>query len=163
MTGASIYITAIISASAAILGASVTPLTTIYQNARHARHKRQAQHAAAVRNECVKLLRAAWDVRTMAANNHEYHGDEMAERLARVRTRAADASMRWVIIATLAPGDLGSSAKRLGLAADHLALEQAKNTDLAVPTAEINDRRFGEGRRCGKSTDADASTRKRGK
>ena len=130
MTGASIYITAVISASAAILGASVTPLTTIYQNARYARRERQARHETAVRDECVKLLRAAWDVRTMAANNHEYHGDEMRARLAQVRSRAADASIQWVVIGTLAPGDLGSSAKRLGLAADQLAMEQAKNIDL---------------------------------
>jgi hypothetical protein len=130
MTGASIYVTAVISASAAILGASITPLTTIYQNARYARRDQQLQHETAVRTECIKLLHAVWDLRTMVANNHEYHGDEMGARLAKVRRRAADASMKWVIIATLAPSDLGGSARRLGMAADLLAVEAAKYTDL---------------------------------
>jgi hypothetical protein len=143
MTGASIYVTAVISASAAILGASITPLTTIYQNARYARRERQMRHETAVRDECIKLLRAVWDLRTMAANNNEYHGDEMGARLAKVRRRAADASMRWVMIATLAPGDLGSSAKRLGMAADHLAVERAKNTDLDRGRS-LRDPEFGE-------------------
>ncbi len=125
-----IYITAVISAAAAILGASVTPITTIYQNARHACRERQAQHESAVRDACIELLRAAWDLRTMAANSHEYHGEEMGARLAEIRARAAAASMRWVLIATLAPGDLGNPANRVGMAAEHLAVERASNTDL---------------------------------
>jgi hypothetical protein len=143
MTGVSIYVTAIISASAAILGASVTPLTTVYQNARDARRDQRVRHETAVRDECTKLLRTVWDLRTMVANNHEYHGDEMGARLAKVRRRAADASMRWVAIATLVPGDLGRSAKRLGMAADHLALEAAKYTDLDRGRS-IRDPEFGE-------------------
>jgi hypothetical protein len=83
MTGVSIYVTAIISASAAILGASITPLTTVYQNARAAHRDQRVRHETAVRDECAKLLRTVWDVRTMVANNHDYHGDEMGARLAK--------------------------------------------------------------------------------
>lgn len=138
-----IYVTAVISAAAAILGASITPFTTMYQNARDARRERQARHEQAVRDECIRLIRAVWDLRTMAANDHEYHGEEMGARLAKVRGRAADASMRWVLIAALAPGDLGSSAKGLGMAAGHLAVERAKNTDLDHGRS-LRDPEFGE-------------------
>jgi hypothetical protein len=129
MADVPIYV-AVISALAAILGASVTPLTSAAISAREARVKRREDHASQVRAESVSLLRAAWDLRTMTQNNHEYHGAKMAKRLAKVRERAADAAVRSATIALLSPGPLASAAAELSGAAQRLAASAAATTNL---------------------------------
>jgi len=136
MADVSIYV-AVISALAAILGASVSPLTSAAISAREARGKRREDYDAQVRTESVGLLRAAWDLRTMTQNNNEYHGTKMAKRLAKVRERAADAAVRSATIALLSPGPLAGAAAELSGAAQRLAAEAAKNTklDMGVSTS----------------------------
>ncbi len=121
---------AVVSAAGAVLGAAIAPLAAVYQNTRQARRERETRHETALREACIELLRAAWDLRTMAENNHMYHGDEMLVRLSKVRERAADASVLWVSIAFLAPVEVGKCAQRLASSADKLSAEAAKNTDL---------------------------------
>jgi hypothetical protein len=125
MADVSIYV-AVIAGSAGILGG----LPPYVQATIKARRKRQERHQDAVRQECVGLIRAAWDLRTMIKNNHEYHGDEMGERLAKVRERAADAAVYSAAIAALAPGPLADAAARLASAAQQLAEQASANTDL---------------------------------
>jgi hypothetical protein len=129
MVNVSIYV-AVISALAAILGASVAPLTSAAITARADRARRADDHAAQVRDQSVELLRASWDLRTMTQNNHEYHGGEMAARLAKVRDRAADAAVGSATIALLAPGRLAVAGAGLADAAQRLALAAAADTDL---------------------------------
>jgi hypothetical protein len=149
MADVSIYV-AVISALAAILGASVSPLTSAAISAREARGKRREDYAAQVRDESVALLRAAWDLRTMTQNNHEYHGAKMAKRLAKVRERAADAAVRSATIALLSPGPLAGAAAELSDAAQRLAAEAAENTNLdmgvstSAPDLTELDRRMAE-------------------
>jgi hypothetical protein len=83
-----------------------------------------------VREECVGLIRAAWDLRTMTQNNHEYHGNEMGARLARVRERAADAAVRSTTIALLATGHIVGTAAGLASAAQQVAAAAAAGTNL---------------------------------
>jgi hypothetical protein len=129
MSYVSIYV-AVIAALAAILGASVTPLTTAAINGREARGKRQDKHMKEVRSESVKLLRTAWDLWAMTQNNHEYHGTEMADRLAKVRERAANAGVCSAEIRLLAPGLVAGAATDLANAAKRLAEATVANTDL---------------------------------
>jgi hypothetical protein len=130
MSSASLYVTAGISASAAILGASISPVSNTFHISRQARRDRKQWHEAAVREASVALLRAAWDVLTMVTNNQEYHGAEMAARLAKVRERVADTCVQGVIIATLVHGELGHSAEQVGAAARRLESAAAQNTNL---------------------------------
>lgn len=129
MSNVSIYV-AVIAALAAILGASVTPLTSAAFSAREARGKRHEEHMAEVRAESVELLRTAWDLWAMTQNNHEYHGSEMATRLAKVRERAADAAVGAATITLLTPGLLADAATDLANAAKRLAAVAVANTDL---------------------------------
>lgn len=126
MADVSIYV-AVISASAAILGAAVTPLTTVVQAGRQARRGRREQLKDAVRQECVELIRAGWDLRTITLNNHEYQGQGTREGLARLRERAADAAVCSATIAMLEPGSLGKAAADLAAAAQRLSAA-AENT-----------------------------------
>jgi hypothetical protein len=130
MADVSIYV-AVISASAAILGAAVSPVSTAYQAHRQARRDRQERRETSAHRAFLQLLRAAADLRTQAANNHEYHGEEMAARLARVREHAADVGVHAISIALLAP-PLADPAGRLAEAAGRLAATAAENTDLAM-------------------------------
>jgi hypothetical protein len=131
MADVSIYVP-VISASAAILGAAVSPVSTVYQQARQARFARREQHATEVRQECIQLLRAVLDLRARVENNCDYHGDQMAARLAGVRQNAADAGVHATSIALLAPRKLANSASELAAAGVRLAASAAKNTDLKL-------------------------------
>jgi hypothetical protein len=129
MADVSIYV-AVISASAAILGAAVSPLSAARQVSVQAKRDREERRETALRQACMDLLRAAADLRTQVANNHEYHGNETPARLAQVRQHAADAGVHAVSIALQAPQALADPARRLAAAADRLAVATAENTDL---------------------------------
>ena len=131
MADVSIYV-AVISASAAILGAAVSPLSTAYQNARTAGRDRQERHKTATREACKGLLQASTDLRTLVQNTHDYHGEEMGSRLAQVRQDAADARTHAFSIALLEPQALADPAMELAAAAGSLAVATAQNTDLAM-------------------------------
>jgi hypothetical protein len=131
MADVSIYV-AVISASAALLGSAIVPVSTAHQVRVQARRDRQERRETALRQACMDLLRAAADLRTQVANNHEYHGNEMAARLAQVRQHAADAGVHAVSIALQAQPRLADPARRLAEAADRLAVATAGNTDLAM-------------------------------
>jgi hypothetical protein len=128
MTDVSIFVP-VITAAAAILGAAISPVTTVFQSSRQARQERQE---TAGRQACIELLRAAVDLRALVANNHDYHGDEMAARLAQVRQYAADARVHAFNIALLAPKRLADSAADLAAATGRVAVAAAENTDLSM-------------------------------
>jgi hypothetical protein len=131
MTDVSVYV-AVISASAAILGASISPVSTAFQNSRQASRDRLERHETAARAACMGLMQAAVDLRTEVENNHEYHGDEMGARLAQVRRYAADARTHAFAIALLLPGVLGVPARNLAAAAGRLAVKVTNDVDLAM-------------------------------
>jgi hypothetical protein len=125
MSDVSVYV-AVISASAALLGAAITAVTTAYQHSRQAKRDREDQHDTALREACVDLLRAVGDLRDQVANNHDYPGgDEMGARLAQVRQYVTAAKVHSVRIALLAPRSLSKPAEQLAEAADRLGVMTA--------------------------------------
>ncbi len=100
------------------------------QNQSQARAARRVQHLTAVRHACMALYDTAADLRTQVQNNHEYHGEEMAARLAQVRQRAADASKHAVSIALMVPPELAHSAWQLAEAAFRVAESAGAGTNL---------------------------------
>jgi hypothetical protein len=131
MADVSIFVP-VISAAAAILGAAISPVTTVFQSHQQAKQQRQEQHDTARRVACIELLRAAVDLRAAVANNQDYHGDEMAARLARVREYAADARVHAFNIALLAPRRLADSAGELAAATGRVAVAVAEDTNLSM-------------------------------
>jgi hypothetical protein len=121
---------AVITASAAVVGAMVPQVGIAIQSARQARRERRERYESARREACVALLRAAADLRTQVSNNRDYHGEEMASRLAEVRAYAADAQVHAVNISLLVPRSLAELAQQLATAARDLAATTAANTDL---------------------------------
>jgi hypothetical protein len=138
MSDGSIYV-AVISASAAILGAAVSAVSIAYQNARQAgrdrqqrRDERQQRHVEEARGAYLDLLRASVDLRTQVENNQGYQGGEMRSRLAQVREHASDAALYAVLIATIEPEVFADLADKLAQAARRLALAAAENTNLEM-------------------------------
>jgi hypothetical protein len=138
MADTPIYV-AVITASAAILGAAVSAFSIAFQNARNAerdrrqRHEEQQQrHAEEARTACMDLLRAAIDLRNQVENNQDYQGEEMRSRLAQVRRHASDAALHAVLIGTIEPEVFAASADGLAKAARRVALAAAENTNLEM-------------------------------
>lgn len=103
----------IISAGAAVLGASVSPVAAAYHTLRQSRHSRAYEHETAVREACASLFRATRDLRAQVANNHAYHayhGADMGARLERVRELDADVAVHAARVAMLESGQLGDAA-----------------------------------------------------
>ena len=135
MADGSIYV-ALISASAALLGAAVSAASLVYQNSRQAesdrkqrseerqlqREEQRQRHREQVRTTCMDLLRAAVDLRTQVENNQGYEGAEMRFRLAEVRRYASDAALHAVRVAMIEPHVFADSADALAKAAGQLAL-----------------------------------------
>jgi hypothetical protein len=153
MADGSIYV-AVISASAAILGAAVSAVSVTYQNARQAERDRQQRreeqkqrHEEEARSACMDLLRAAVELRTQVENNQGYQGKEMRDRLAQVRQHASDAALHAVRIGTIEPGVFANFADELARAARNLCVAAAENTNLEMNMSnempdlgELNDR-----------------------
>jgi hypothetical protein len=78
----------------------------------------------------VDLVQAAEYLRTQVADNHDYHGDEMAARLAQVRAFAAQARIQAVRISLAVPPELAQVAEELATAARKLAEAAEARTDL---------------------------------
>jgi hypothetical protein len=135
MADVSIFV-ALITASAAVLGAAVSPVSTAYQNSRQAKRELDDRHDTALRDACVDLLRSVGDLRDQVADNYDYPGgDEMVTRLAQVRQHMTAAKVDAVKVALLEPRVLGKPAKQLADAADRLATMAAKSTDKRVRAA----------------------------
>ena len=138
MADTPIYV-AVITASAAILGAAVSAASIAYQNARQAERdrrqrneERQQRHVEEARAACLNLLRAGIDLRTQVENNKGYLGEEVRCRLTQVRHHASDAALHAVLIGTIEPDVFADAAERLAKAAIRLALAAAENTSLEM-------------------------------
>ena len=129
MTDVPIYV-AVITAAAGIIGAVVSPFALAYREGRQAKRDRRERHATAKRQACLDLLNAVGQLRTQVANNYEYHGLDMGDRLAEVRKRAADAELAGTAVSLLAPTTLADPAGDLAAAAACLARKTAADTDL---------------------------------
>jgi hypothetical protein len=130
-------IVAIVTGTFAIIGATIPQVTTVLQSRRQAESaERQAKdvvrehHLAEKRDACTALRRAVGELRNQVASNYDYHGDEMTERLARVREFAEAAQIQAVYIAMLLPEPIAGLAMRLGAAASRLAVKTAEHTDI---------------------------------
>jgi hypothetical protein len=129
MTDVSIYV-AVISAVAGVGGATIAQVTTAFREGRQVKRDRQERHAAATRQACVKLLRAAGNLRALVANNYSYHGNEMGARLEQVRRYAAATQLHAVSVSLLVPESIAESADLLATAAGSLADWTVSNTNL---------------------------------
>lgn len=138
MPDVSIYV-ALITAAAGVLGAAVPQIISLIRDIRQTNRDRrqgerdrQDQHLRERRQACLDLLRAAGDLRTGVANAAQYHGDQMAGRLADIRGGAAAVSLHAVNVALLAPEQLAEQAERVALAARLLARAAEDQTDMQL-------------------------------
>ncbi len=131
MADVSIYV-ALISASAGILGATISQLTGALRESSQAKRDRQERSATATCKVCEELLLAAGDLRTQVANNRIFRGDRaaMTARLEDVRKHAAATQLHAVRVGMLVPGQLAEPADRLAAAASSLAAAAVNDTDL---------------------------------
>lgn len=120
---------AIISASAAVAGATIPAVAATIATARVKLHERRDKQEGERREACVALLQAVGDLRTQVANNYEYHGPQTAARLAIVRAHAATVRLHAIRVALAAPL-LSVAANELAWAAERLAMATAAATDL---------------------------------
>jgi hypothetical protein len=130
MADISIFV-ALISGSAGVAGAALSPLAIAFKEGRQAKRDRQERHGTAARQACVQLLAAAADLRTQVANNLSFRGDRssMVARLEAVRGYASAAGLHAVSVSLL-EDRLAESASRLGAAAKTYADAATTCTDL---------------------------------
>jgi hypothetical protein len=131
VTDTTVWVAAI-AAGAAVVGATIPLVGTAIQSARQARRDRLERYQLYKRQACVELIRAVEDLRTQVANNHDYHGDEMAARLGLVRQYAAAAKVQAASISLLVPPELADPAQQLAEAAGRLAEAAERSTDLVL-------------------------------
>ena len=94
---------ALISPAAAIIGAAVSQLMLTFREGRQANRDRQERDMTARRQACLDLLSAVGQLRAQVAGNYEYHGLEMAGRLAEVRQRAVEAELAAIAVSLCRP------------------------------------------------------------
>jgi enamine deaminase RidA (YjgF/YER057c/UK114 family) len=130
MADVSIYV-ALISASAGVVGAAVSPFGLAFKEGRQAKRDRAERHATAVRQVCVDLLSAAGSLRTQVTNNRSFIGDRnaMGLRLEAVREYASATAVHAASVSLLAR-DLAEPADRVAAAAKTYADAAAESTDL---------------------------------
>ena len=131
MADVSIYV-AVISAAAGIVGATISQATAAIRDGRRAERDRKERLADARRQACVQLLRTVLDLRVRVANNADYHGGEMAARLAEIRECAATAEVEAVSVALMVAPELGKVAEQLASAAARLATVATENASLQL-------------------------------
>lgn len=131
MPEVSIYV-AVITAAAAIVGAAITQIPGFVRDIRQAERDRRERQADTKRQACIDLLGAAGDLLTDVANAADYHGAEMAARLAEIRKLAAAVQIHAARIELLAPGALGGPAVQLAKMAEKFAAAAAENTNLEL-------------------------------
>lgn len=136
---------AAITASAAVFGAAISPLSAAIQNVKRAERDRRDWHETQLREACTDLLGTVTDLRTQVMNNHDYHGPEMSAQLARVRQLAGQAKTYEFAITLRAPGPLAAAATELAAAADRVAESAAAST---LPPRAVRNRTRDTGRQC---------------
>lgn len=119
---------AAIAAAAGVSGAAVSPLVVLVQRSFQTKRSRSER----LKTACKNLRGAVASVRIQVANNHDYRGDEMAERLAMLRQYASDAALHAFDIGMNASEPLAGAAKQLSEEADRLVMAAEKSTDLAL-------------------------------
>jgi hypothetical protein len=131
MADVSIYV-AVISAAAGIVGATIPQAATAIRDGRRAERDRDERFADTRRQACVQLLRTVLDLRVRVANNQDYHGEEMAARLAAIRECAATAEVEGVSVALLVGPELATAAEQLASAAARLATVAVESASLQL-------------------------------
>jgi hypothetical protein len=131
MADVSVYV-ALISAGAAVAGATISQFASAIRDSRQAKRDRQERYEDATLQACVQLLEAAGELRAQVENNFEYHGDEMAARLAQVRQYAGATQVHAASVALQVPEKLGGLAEQVAAAASRLALVTAEKTNLRL-------------------------------
>jgi hypothetical protein len=139
MADVAVIYAAVISAAAAITGAAV-PLRSaarreerVAERARQERERTQQEQRATERQEaCVQLLNTVLGLKVRVESNHQYHGPELAERLAEIRRCVVDARVEGLRVALMVPPELADSAERLAEAARCLAETVIAKTSLEI-------------------------------
>jgi hypothetical protein len=131
MADVSIYV-AVISAGAALIGATVPQVATAIRDGRRAERDRKERLADTRRQACVQLLRTVLDLRVRVSNIQDYHGAEMAPRLAEIREGAATAEVEAVSVALMVGPELAKAAEQLASAAARLATVAVENASLQL-------------------------------
>jgi hypothetical protein len=130
MAEVSVYV-AVIAAGAAITGAAIPQVPVYVRDIRRAERDRRERIADVNRQACVELLSAAGDLLTAVANAGDYHGEEMAARLAEIRKLGAAVQPHAANIELLAPA-LAEAAAQVAAAAANFTDAAAENTSLRL-------------------------------
>jgi hypothetical protein len=138
MQDVSIYV-AVITAGAGLLGAGVAQIPGYARDKRQAAQARQDSRDDSLRQACIDLLGAAEELLADVANAVDYHGDEMASRLAGIRTTGASLQVHALAAQLLAEGDLAEAAKRLADAARAFAADAESKADLSLGSMRPTD------------------------
>lgn len=120
MSDTTVYV-AIVTGVFAVIGATIPQASAVIQTTRLAKREQRDRQAAIRREACVTLLRSVNDLRTQVADNHDYRGSEMAQRLALVRQYASAADISAFDVTLLVPDPLAGLARELAAAAARLA------------------------------------------
>jgi hypothetical protein len=137
MTDVPVWV-AVITAGAGIIGAAIPQVTIILRDVRQAGRDRRERAAAATRDACVELLRAAAELRILAEGVGSYRGDAngLLTRVDEAKGKADAALLYATSVGMQAPGKLAAPAEEVAIAASGLADQVVQNTDLSrgVPT-----------------------------
>jgi hypothetical protein len=131
MVDVPIYV-AVITAGAGIIGAVIPLAAAMIRDVRQAERDRQERSAAATRDACVALLRAAGELRTLTESIRSYRGDAngMRARVEEVRSRAEETRLHAANVGMQVPDRLAEPADRVASAASDLADNVMQSTDL---------------------------------
>jgi hypothetical protein len=120
----------LITAAAAIVGASLPLITTFLRDVRQAERDRRERIATAQQEVCLDLLGSAGELRTQVENAADYQGPKMADMLAAIRKCGEAVGQNAARAGLLAPAKLGEPAERLAKAAEKLRIAAVEGTDL---------------------------------
>ena len=129
MPEVSLYV-ALITAAAAIVGASLPLITTLLRDVRQAERDRRERIAGSQQQVCLNLLGSAGELRTQVENAADYQGPKMTDLLAEIRKSAEAVRQNAAIVELLAPVKLGEPAERLAKTAEKLTAAAVEGTDL---------------------------------
>jgi hypothetical protein len=131
MTDVPIYV-AMITAGAGIIGAAIPQVATVFRDVRQAERDRRERSKGATRDACIELLRAAGELRILAANMSNYRGDAsgMRARVDQVRSQAEATRLHAASVGLRAPDKLAGPAEEVAAAASDLADQVVRNTNL---------------------------------
>lgn len=114
------------------MGAAIPQVASVIRDVRQAERDRRERSAAATRDACVGLLRAAGEVRTLTESIRGYRGeaDGMRARVEEVRSRAEATRVHAAEVSMQVPARLAEPADQVASAASALADDVMRNTDL---------------------------------